>query len=564
MPSLVLPLDRADEIIITSQLATRPDRPGNLRREAEAFREISAAIVSNPATAIDRFLEAAMDLSGADAAGLSLPTDDGPFPQFEWTALAGVYAGFVGGRVPLSDSPCGLARRKAKAIVVSRPGRVFPEFAGVDPQIIEGLIVPFYDTDDRFLGTIWVVHTSEGKHFCLNDVRVMEGRAIQMVLALKLAREQSSIQDLRRIIDGTNADDMTDGAESTETGDLVSGGWSESADLRSDLADFVEANAFRESVLTSSGDCIKVLDLGGHIEFMNRGGIGLMEVGDPSAILGLDWLATWKGAEAIMAKEAFETAREGAAARFRGNALTFAGTMKHWDVQLMPIRHGGGRVTQVLVTSRDITEQKRLEEQRELLAGELNHRVKNILAMVVAIAHQTLRAPATIESAAEAFSKRIAALGDAQTILTNSSWNSADIGVVIDGALAPHRGSDDQFVVRGPPVELEPGRALSLALATHELATNAAKYGALSQEGGRVRIAWDVVPSEGGDHLRFEWREEGGPTVVAPKVRGFGSRLVERALAAEFRGKVRIDFEDQGVICRLTAPVKGPSTVATA
>lgn len=562
LPSLVLPLDRADEIIISPQLAAKWDQPGDLKREAEAFRTISSALVVDPTSAIDCFLKAAMDLCGGDAAGLSLPKNDGQSPQFEWTALAGVYAAFIGGRVPLNDSPCGLARRKSQAIVVSQPGRVFPEFAGVDPQISEGLIVPFYDTSGEFLGTIWVVHTTSDKHFSLNDVRVMESLAIQMVLALKLSREQSSIRHLRQVIDG--ASDDGSGPTSSALDRNAADGWSEGAALHLDLADFVEANAFRESVLASSGDCIKVLDLDGRLLFMNRGGTGLMEVSDPASVLGLDWPATWKGAAALLARDGFDTACRGTAARFRGDAATFAGTMKHWDVQLMPIKDRDGRVSQVLVSSRDITEQKRIEEQRELLAGELNHRVKNILAMVVAIAHQTLRAPATIESAAEAFTDRIAALGEAQSLLTSSTWNSADIGVVIAVALAPHRSSEDQFVVGGPSIELEPSRALSLALATHELATNAAKYGALSRDGGRVQVKWDIVPAEDGDHLSLEWREEGGPTVVSPKARGFGTRLIERALAAEFRGNVRIDFEDQGVICRLLAPMKGLSATATA
>lgn len=180
LDSLSIPLDRAAEIIITSEVARRPDRTADLRREAEAFREISEAIVADPRVAIQRFLDTAIDLCHADAAGLSLPEDEGAKPQFRWDALAGVYADFVGGAVPRDHSPCGLARIRQETIVVSRPGRVFPEFAAVDPAIEEGLIVPFFDNGHRFLGTIWVVHTRSGKKFCANDLRVMEQLAVQM------------------------------------------------------------------------------------------------------------------------------------------------------------------------------------------------------------------------------------------------------------------------------------------------------------------------------------------------------------------------------------------------
>lgn len=562
MAALSIPLDRADEIIITPQLALRPDRPADLRREAEAFRQISEAIVADPAGAVQRFLEIAIRLCDADAAGLSMPDDNPERPLFRWDALAGVYADFVGGSVPRDASPCGLARTKRRTIIVSRPGRVFPEFSAVEPAIEEGMIVPFYDNGGQFMGTIWVVHTKPGGRFCANDLRVMEQLAVQLVLALKLMREQSGTREIQQMLDRSlDAHEFTEPAAYSSP-DLGEPALSPVDSLKNDIAHLVEASAFLQSVLASSSDCIKVLDLKGHIEFVNDGGLRILAVPDIDMMRGWLWQDAWTGAERLLAEDAVKNARQGNASRFRGTSPTFAGEEKFWDVQLTPIRHNGDSISHILAISRDVTEQKRVEQQREILAGELDHRIKNILAMVVAIAHQTLRAPATLEAASKAFVARISALGEAQSILTRSSWESADIDIVIRGALAAHQnGADDpRFLIDGPSLHLPPSKALSLALAIHELATNAAKYGALSTDKGRIDIRWSM----GEEHLRLAWRESGGPAVTEPEHRGFGSRLIERALAAEFRGKVRIDFAPQGVLFELVAPVKGLAASATA
>ena len=550
MNSLLIPLDRAAEIIITGQIALRADRTPDLRREAEGFRQISEAIVADPRSAIQRFLEVAIDLCGADAAGLSMPEDHPVKPLFRWDALVGVYAHFVGGTVPLNDSPCGLARNRQQTIIVSRPGRVYPEFAAVDPAIEEGLIVPFFDNGHSFLGTIWVVHTRPGAQFCANDLRVMEQLAVQMVLAIKLLDEQSGTREIQQML-AKSLDEQSFGEFDASPAVPERAALSTFEALRHDVSHLVEASTFLNSVLGSSSDCIKVLDLAGRIEFVNEGGLRLLKAPDVDAMRGRMWQDAWVGAEKLTAQDAVSAAREGKTIRFHGTSPTFAGEERFWDVQLTPIHHNGDGISHLLVVSRDVSEQKRVEQQREILAHELDHRVKNILAMVVAIAHQTMREPATLESAAKAFSARIAALGQAQSILTNSSWESAELRLVVEGALAAHRAdsADPRFELDGPAIQLPANKALSLALGIHELATNAAKYGALSQNGGRVVISWTVVDGE----LTFEWVESGGPPVSEPERRGFGSRLVERAMAAEFRGKVRIEFAAEGVICRLTA-----------
>jgi two-component sensor histidine kinase len=138
---------------------------------------------------------------------------------------------------------------------------------------------------------------------------------------------------------------------------------------------------------------------------------------------------------------------------------------------------------------------------------------------------------------------------------------------VVAEALAPYRGegeTDDRFVVSGPAVRLLPRTALSIAMALHELATNAVKYGALSVEGGQVTVAWSVARRAAGRRLRLRWEEAGGPAVAAPRRRGFGSRLIERGLAAELDGEVELQFAPTGVVCRIDVPLEtGPRGAQT-
>lgn len=217
-------------------------------------------------------------------------------------------------------------------------------------------------------------------------------------------------------------------------------------------------------------------------------------------------------------------------------------------VNASPLRDGGGAVTGAVATAIDITERKQAEERQRLLLEELNHRVKNTLASVQAIALQTLRSSPP-EQFAGLFQSRLEALAQAHDLLTRRHWTGARLDEVADLALKPYGA--DRVAITGPSVSLAPGVAVSLHLAFHELATNAAKYGALSVAGGRVLLDWRL--GEGGK-LLLAWREEGGPPVRPPVRRGFGTRLIERGLAHDLDGEVKLDFAPGGVRCALHIP----------
>ena len=212
-----------------------------------------------------------------------------------------------------------------------------------------------------------------------------------------------------------------------------------------------------------------------------------------------------------------------------------------------------GQTTRLIGTVRDITAIKDAESQYTLLNGELQHRIKNTLAMVSAIASQTLKGEAILEQC-DTFNARLHTLAHAHDLLMGEAQEKGSIREVIETALAPHRAAAAQFDVSGPDLSLSPKQTLSLALAMHELATNAAKYGALSKPNGRVLVNWEQAMS-GSDARGFalRWEEHGGPTVLQPTRSGFGSRLITRVLAADFKGDVKLDYTPGGLICTLVS-----------
>ena len=201
----------------------------------------------------------------------------------------------------------------------------------------------------------------------------------------------------------------------------------------------------------------------------------------------------------------------------------------------------------------DISERQRADAQRELLLAELNHRVKNTLAVVQSLAHQTFRNVEAPEAKA-AFEGRLLALASAHNLLTQSNWESAAMADVAADTLQAEGVNRDRVVLSGPRVLLAPRAALAIAMALHELGTNALKYGALSNDAGRVRLTWSVT-GEAPRMLRIDWREEGGPAVAPPSRRGFGSVLLERSLAHDLDGKVTTDFHKDGLVCVIEAPL---------
>jgi PAS domain S-box-containing protein len=203
-------------------------------------------------------------------------------------------------------------------------------------------------------------------------------------------------------------------------------------------------------------------------------------------------------------------------------------------------------------------EAKRAERQERLLVEELSHRVKNTLATAQALATQTLRKSVSPEGFAAAFSGRLAALAKAHTLLANDGWTGAGLHDLIREQLAAYRVADDASVtIQGDDILLEPSAALALGLTLHELATNAAKHGALASPAGSIEIGAQIGRGSRGRRLTLTWRERGGPPIGTPPRRGFGLMLIERGLSYQLQGRVALDFRRAGLHCTIDLPVAG-------
>ena len=203
----------------------------------------------------------------------------------------------------------------------------------------------------------------------------------------------------------------------------------------------------------------------------------------------------------------------------------------------------------------DISERKAGEEQRALLLRELSHRVKNMLAVVQSIARQTLRTSPASKDFAEAFERRLQALGQAHAVLMPQNWTGASLTDLVGAAMTSFLPVGDERVrSAGPPVSLSPNATVSFTMALHELGTNAMKHGALSTPDGTVEIAWDVAPGRNG-WLVFTWTEQGGPKVTEPKRKGFGSKMIEKGVAHDLGAQVAIDYRESGVVCTMELPL---------
>lgn len=228
----------------------------------------------------------------------------------------------------------------------------------------------------------------------------------------------------------------------------------------------------------------------------------------------------------------------------------------HWyDLHMEPLRDVTGGIVGLTCAAVDITERKEGEAHLRVLMRELTHRSKNLLAVIQAMARQTARQGGTIAKFLERFGARLQALSRSHDLLVQESWHGASLQDLVRSQLGHYFDRDHpQVTLAGPDVHLRPEAAQSLGLALHELATNAAKYGALSRMKGRVAIEWRLLSAEQGGGLEITWTESKGPKVGEPRRRGFGSMVIEHNLARSLNADVDLSFQPGGLQCRVVIP----------
>lgn len=212
---------------------------------------------------------------------------------------------------------------------------------------------------------------------------------------------------------------------------------------------------------------------------------------------------------------------------------------------------------------RDETVSKLADEHRVLLLNELNHRVKNTLATVQSVVEQTLRSAEVRKSIRSDLADRLVALSRAHNVLVDENWAGADLRALICEVLAPYESTPSPITLSGPSVRLHPSQAVAVSLACHEMATNAAKYGALSCPDGQLKVAWNLAHNGTGERfMTLLWEEEGGPPVTPPTRTGFGTRLIKQTFAGQNGGRAEVTFAPGGVRCAMVLRLQDEAVAA--
>jgi PAS domain S-box-containing protein len=309
-----------------------------------------------------------------------------------------------------------------------------------------------------------------------------------------------------------------------------------------------ESEARQRAITEATPECIKIVGANGQLIHMNPAGLEMIEAGDLESVQGADTFSIVAPEHRALWRDHHARVLAGESLSWEFDIIGLGGTRRPMETHAVPLPQPDGSIAQLGVT-RDISQRKKAEEHQRLLINELNHRVKNTLAIVQGLAQQSFKGHHVPDNVRRAFDGRLAALSAAHNLLTERNWEAASLVQIVDDTVAPHRVKAERIVAEGPDIEIPPKTAVSLALALHELATNAAKYGALSVAPGHIEIRWRYEDGR----LRLVWRESGGPLVEVPATRGFGTRMIERGLAADLGGAVKIDFRPEGVVCTIDA-----------
>ena len=243
--------------------------------------------------------------------------------------------------------------------------------------------------------------------------------------------------------------------------------------------------------------------------------------------------------------------------RFDAEIRDSRGLLIPVDVQLAPIFDESGQVTDIVMSAVDISERKRAEAHREMLLSELNHRVKNSLATIQAIAAHTLREATDFEGFRQSFTGRLRAIAASHDLLVSTTQDSSDISRLIRDQVLGYAPADGtRLEMTGPPLVLGPQGSHAFGLILHELATNASKYGAFSNDSGRLSISWFIEETEDDPDVIIDWVETDGPPVVPPSRKGFGSVLIEQSLSHALGGKSNLTFDPKGLKAQFRFPAR--------
>jgi PAS domain S-box-containing protein len=318
-----------------------------------------------------------------------------------------------------------------------------------------------------------------------------------------------------------------------------------------------ESQRLANAVLASASQAVIVCDRAGRVTHVNAAGQRICSdepVGKPFGdVISLVFPS---GSELMTSEDIVLMAIAGTPVQGLEAAVTTPAMVTDLLVSAAPLIVSGDRVQGCVVTLVDLSQRKAAERQQALLMGELDHRVRNTLGMVLAISARTAANETTIEGFQKAFAGRVQALAATHTLLAKSSWENLQIADILRAELAPYTGATSRRItISGLDISVDARTAVSLGLIFHELTTNAVKYGALSTMQGRLAVTQTGVSDAGA--LLIEWRESEGPMVTEPTRSGFGQTVISRSLATGPGGGATLHFDPEGLVCRLAVPRDG-------
>ena len=488
-------------MLSTAELRRRPSRAPDYEAENSALIAMAQSMAASPEGILQKLADTALTLCRAHSAGLSLLEEGDQKSNFHWRAIAGQWASHVNGGTPRDFGPCGTVLDQNIAMVCSHPELDFPYWAPIEPVLEEGLLVPFYVKGEA-LGTIWVAAHDTSRRFDAEDLRVLTslgtfaGAAYQTLLSLNATQRIAAIVE--------SSDDAI--VSKDLNGVIIS--WNKGAE-----------NIFGYTAEEVVGKLITIL-------------IPPDRQDEEPAIL-----ERVRRGERI---EHFETVRM----RKNGSPVDISLTVS-------PVKNVEGKIIGASKIARDITERKRAEAQITVLAREAEHRAKNVLATVQATVH--LSHSDTPEGLKRTIEGRIQALANVHRLFVESRWTGAELHTLVEEELAAYcRDGEGRARIDGPKLVMRPDIAQAVAVALHELATNAAKHGALSVAEGDVQVEWWYA-SDG--RLLLRWTETGGPPVKPPTRQGFGTRVMDGMIRGQLKGEMRFDWRAEGLVCEIALPM---------
>ena len=478
-------------------LNRRPTRDPDYKAESLALVALAQEMAVSPDRILHKLVETALELCGAHSAGLSLLEEADQKRNFHWRVIVGAWEHNLNGGTPRDFGPCGTVLDQNAPLICTRPEQDFPYWTEVKPVLEEGLLIPFY-VNGEAIGTIWVIAHDRSRQFDREDLRIMTnlgaftGAAYQTWLSVNVAQRLASIVA------------TSDDAIVSKTLDGIVTSWNRGAE-----------RLFGYSSDEAVGKSIMMVIPAERQHEENR----IMEC--------------IRRGERV---ESYETVRR----RKDGSEVEIFLTVS-------PVVDSEGKIAGASKIARDITERKKTERQLALLAREAEHRTKNILSTVQATV--SLSQSDTVDGLKQAIAGRLQALASVHRLFVDSRWTGADLRTIASEELSPYCKSDaKQAQINGDHVLLEPALAQTVAVVFHELATNAAKYGALSGPEGRVRINWSRA-DDGRLHVR--WLELGGPHVAPPTRKGVGMRVMEGMVRSHPNADLRFDWRVEGLCCEL-------------